>query len=339
VQRSPAQRPGGECGASAARIAADYRDEVLTSLIALKAMTLETTGAIVAAPTTSLPGDIGGVRNWDYRYCWLRDSVLALDALLATGYSTSTARFSDWRSLASRRSEGSTRGAGRAGERSSSTSRRSGVSPMTASGKRADRDAASCTRKSWRGSCSTGRYESPSSTGWTHHWSAGNRFATRFTRRSASGGTTLSVALSPSTTDRRSSTRACSTIPLVGFLPGIDEHVSGTIDAIARELGRDGFVSRYSTAETDDGLSGDEGQFLAFSFWLVSALAQAARVEEARALRAPPRLDERPRLAEEYDVKRGRQIGNFPQAFSHLTLIGAATAIAAAEGEAKAVAA
>jgi GH15 family glucan-1,4-alpha-glucosidase len=86
-------------------------------------------------------------------------------------------------------------------------------------------------------------------------------------------------------------------------------------------------------------LSGDEGQFLAFSFWLVSALAQAARVEEARALRAPPRLDERPRLAEEYDVKRGRQIGNFPQAFSHLTLIGAATAIAAAEGEAKAVAA
>ena len=62
-----------------------YRDEVLTSLIALKAMTSETTGALVAAPTTSLPEDIGGVRNWDYRYCWLRDSVLALEALLAAG--------------------------------------------------------------------------------------------------------------------------------------------------------------------------------------------------------------------------------------------------------------
>jgi GH15 family glucan-1,4-alpha-glucosidase len=63
-----------------------YRDEVLTSLIALKAMTSETTGAVIAAPTTSLPEEIGGVRNWDYRYCWLRDSVLALEALLDAGY-------------------------------------------------------------------------------------------------------------------------------------------------------------------------------------------------------------------------------------------------------------
>src|SRR4029079_4848256 len=63
-----------------------YRDEVLTSLIALKAMTSETTGAVIAAPTTSLPEELGGVRNWDYRYCWLRDSVLALEALLAAGY-------------------------------------------------------------------------------------------------------------------------------------------------------------------------------------------------------------------------------------------------------------
>ena len=73
-----------------------YRDEVLTSLIALKAMTSETTGALVAAPTTSLPEDIGGVRNWDYRYCWLRDSVLALEALLATGYTEEALRFRDF---------------------------------------------------------------------------------------------------------------------------------------------------------------------------------------------------------------------------------------------------
>ena len=79
-------------------------------------------------------------------------------------------------------------------------------------------------------------------------------------------------------------------IPLVGFLPGTDERVTGTIDAVSRELGRDGFVSRYSTAETDDGLAGDEGQFLACSFWLVSALARNGRPRgAARAVRAAPR--------------------------------------------------
>ena len=124
-------------------------------------------------------------------------------------------------------------------------------------------------------------------------------------------------------------------IPLVGFLPATDERVTGTIDAISRELGRDGFVSRYSTADTDDGLPGDEGQFLACSFWLVSALALNGRVEEARALfeRLLGLSNDLGLLAEEYDVKRQRQVGNFPQAFSHLTLIGAATAISAADAK------
>src|SRR3954454_13796693 len=125
-------------------------------------------------------------------------------------------------------------------------------------------------------------------------------------------------------------------IPLVGFLPGADERVTGTIDAVSRELGRDGFVSRYSTAETDDGLAGDEGQFLACSFWLVSALALNERVDQARALfeRLLGLTNDLGLLAEEYDVGRGRQVGNFPQAFSHLTLIVAARAISAAETEA-----
>jgi GH15 family glucan-1,4-alpha-glucosidase len=111
--------------------------------------------------------------------------------------------------------------------------------------------------------------------------------------------------------------------------------VTGTIDAIADELGRDGFVSRYSTADTDDGLAGDEGQFLACSFWLVSALALNGRVEQARTLfeRLLDLTNDLGLLSEEYDVKQQRQVGNFPQAFSHLTLIGAATAIAAAEAE------
>jgi GH15 family glucan-1,4-alpha-glucosidase len=126
-------------------------------------------------------------------------------------------------------------------------------------------------------------------------------------------------------------------IPLVDFLPGDDERVTGTIDAITRELGRDGFVSRYSTAETNDGLPGDEGQFLACSFWLASALALNGRVGEARALfeRLLGLSNDLGLLAEEYDVKRQRQVGNFPQAFSHLTLIQAARAISAAEADAE----
>jgi GH15 family glucan-1,4-alpha-glucosidase len=122
-------------------------------------------------------------------------------------------------------------------------------------------------------------------------------------------------------------------IPLVGFLPGTDERVTGTIDAVSRELGRDGFVSRYSTAETDDGLSGDEGQFLACSFWLVSALAGSGRADEARTLfeRLLGLTNDLGLLAEEYDVARQRQVGNFPQAFSHLALIVAASDISTAE--------
>jgi GH15 family glucan-1,4-alpha-glucosidase len=125
-------------------------------------------------------------------------------------------------------------------------------------------------------------------------------------------------------------------IPLVGFLPGTDERVTGTIDAVWSELGRDGFVSRYSTAETDDGLPGDEGQFLACSFWLVNALARNGRADEARALfeRLVGLSNDLGLLAEEYDVGHKRQVGNFPQAFSHLTLILAASAMSSAEAHA-----
>jgi GH15 family glucan-1,4-alpha-glucosidase len=130
-------------------------------------------------------------------------------------------------------------------------------------------------------------------------------------------------------------------IPLVGFLPGNDERVTGTIDAVTKELGREGFVSRYSTAESDDGLPGGEGQFLACSFWLVSALAMNGRVAEARSLfeRLVALSNDLGLLAEEYDVGRKRQVGNFPQAFSHLTLIRAAAEISAAEAAASTAAA
>jgi GH15 family glucan-1,4-alpha-glucosidase len=122
-------------------------------------------------------------------------------------------------------------------------------------------------------------------------------------------------------------------IPLVGFLPGDDDRVTGTIDAVRSELGRDGLPSRYSNADTDDGLPGTEGQFLACSFWLVSALAINGRRDEARELmeRLLTLRNDLGLLAEEYDVDAKRQIGNFPQAFSHLALVTSAQVLGGAE--------
>jgi GH15 family glucan-1,4-alpha-glucosidase len=122
-------------------------------------------------------------------------------------------------------------------------------------------------------------------------------------------------------------------IPLVGFLPGDDDRVTGTIDAVRRELGRDGLPSRYSNVDTDDGLPGTEGQFLACSFWLVSALAINGRRDEARELmeRLLALRNDLGLLAEEYDVDAKRQIGNFPQAFSHLALVTSAQVLGGAD--------
>jgi GH15 family glucan-1,4-alpha-glucosidase len=126
---------------------------------------------------------------------------------------------------------------------------------------------------------------------------------------------------------------AVLTIPFTGFLPPSDERVIGTVEAVERELARDGLLSRYSTSETDDGLPGGEGQFLACSFWLVGALALTGRLDDARALyeRLLGLTNDLGLLAEEYDVERRRQVGNFPQAFSHLGIINAARVIGVAE--------
>ena len=217
---------------------------------------------------------------------------------------------------------------------SSSTSRRSGASPTTGSGRRAGRGGTTRTPRSWPGWCSTAPCGWPSGSSSRRPWSAGSRSATRSTRRSASSGYDPERRTFTQYYGSKELDASVLNIPLVG-LPARarDERVTGTIDAISRELGRDGFVSRYSTAETDDGLPGDEGQFLACSFWLVSALALNGRVDEARALfeRLLGLANDLGLLAEEYDVDAARQVGNFPQAFSHLTLILAARAIAAAE--------
>ena len=350
-----------------------YRDEVQRSLIVLKAMTYETTGALIAAPTTSLPEDIGGLRNWDYRYCWLRDSVLALQALIAAGYGDeamafrdfllhtatgdpsklqimyaiagerrltefelpelpgyegvssesvtphpnssswmSTARSSTWLTSASSCAAGSSPGCGRDGVPPSSTSRRSGASRTTGSGRAVVLAAITPTPRSWPGWCST------APCGWPNSSTSSPLERWKLTRDEIH----QEICDRGYDRERRTFTQyygsseldaSVLNIPLVGFLPGTDERVTGTIDAIARELGRDGFVSRYSTSATDDGLTGDEGQFLACSFWLVSALAANGRTSEARTLfeRLLTLANDLGLLAEEYDVGRQRQVGNF----------------------------
>ena len=371
-----------------------YREEVLTSLIVLKAMTFETTGAVIAAPTTSLPEDIGGVRNWDYRYCWLRDSVLALEALLAAGYTEEALGFRDY---LLRVGTGDPRAIqimyGIGGDRRLTEFELvqlpgyEGSKPVrvgNAASEQFQLDVyGEVVGVAFLGSSVLGRIEERFWPRWrtvVEHvetiWRQPDDgiWETRGPRRHFTHSKVMAwvvfdravrlaeqfeleapverwkqirdeihreVCEQGYDSERRTFTQyygskeldaSVLNIPLVGFLPGSDERVTGTIDAIVSELGRDGFVSRYSTAQTDDGLPGDEGQFLACSFWLVSALALNGRVEEARALfeRLLGLRNDLGLLAEEYDVRRQRQVGNFPQAFSHLTLIGAAVAISAA---------
>src|SRR4051794_2840799 len=374
-----------------------YRDEVLTSLIALKAMTSETTGAVIAAPTTSLPEEIGGVRNWDYRYCWLRDSVLALEALLDAGYADEAVAFRDFLLRVGTGDPSKIQimyGIG--GERRLTEVELPGLSGHEGSKPVRIGNAASeqfqldvygevaavmylgtdvigsIDKRLWPRWRAVIEYvetiwRRPDDGIWEargpqRHYTYSKvmawvvfdravRFAERFELEAPldrwkriRDDIHAEVCERGYDRERRTFTQyygskeldaSVLNIPLVGFLPGTDERVGGTIDAVWRELGRDGFVSRYSTAETDDGLAGDEGQFLACSFWLLNALARNGRVDEAHTLfeRLIGLANDLGLLAEEYDVGRSRQVGNFPQAFSHLTLILAARAISDAEAD------
>jgi GH15 family glucan-1,4-alpha-glucosidase len=122
--------------------------------------------------------------------------------------------------------------------------------------------------------------------------------------------------------------RARCSFPRVGFLPYDDERVASTVETIRKELTEDGFVLRYRTNESDDGLSGHEGAFLICSFWLVNALWGIGRRQEAEELfeRLLDLRNDVGLLSEEYDSRAERLVGNFPQALTHLALIGAAVA-------------
>jgi GH15 family glucan-1,4-alpha-glucosidase len=381
-----------------------WRDEVMRSLITLKACTYIPTGGIVAAPTTSLPEAIGGVRNWDYRFCWIRDASLTLDALLIGGYLDEAREFREWllRAVAGD-PESMQIMYGIGGQRrltefelpwlpgyeSSSPVRvgnaASGQFQLDVYG-----ELLSCLyagRKRGLAAHDEGWeplrvlvehvervWQRPDDGIWevrggrrhfTHSkvmaWVAIDRAVKAIEELGT--GHDEGRALLPHLKAVRARIHAevCErgfnprvgaftqsygvdamdasvlVIPHVGFLPATDPRMKGTIAAVEKTLLRDGFVLRYDPLEGADGLPGTEGAFLACSFWLADNYAFAGRIEEAEALfnRLLGLRNELGLLAEEYDPKLGRQVGNFPQAFSHLALIFTAQAIAVAKEQVK----
>ena len=369
-----------------------YRDIVVRSLLVLRLLTHSETGGIVAAPTTSLPEDVGGVRNWDYRFCWLRDASLTLEALMGSGFLEETKLWRRWliRAVAGdpedmqimyavdgsrdlpEREIGHL--AGYADSRpvrignAAVTQRQTDVlgEVMMALAVGRDRGLEESER-SWRIQRSlveelAERWDEPDNGLWeirgplrhfTHSrvmvWAAFDRAIAGIEKHGLPGPVDKwrdlrervreEVLTKGFNAARNTFTQHYDTdevdaslllIPVCGFLPADDPRVLGTIDAIERDLMHDGLLLRYRTATGVDGLPGSEHPFLACSFWLVQALALAGRHEHARELmdRLVGLANDVGLLSEEYDPADHRMVGNFPQAFSHLALIGAAHELA-----------
>jgi GH15 family glucan-1,4-alpha-glucosidase len=370
------------------RLPTDYQDVVMRSLITLKACTYRPSGAIVAAPTFGLPETPGGERNWDYRFTWVRDSVLALSALLSAGLIAEAQEFVQWFLDAVGGAPGQFQIMyGIRGERMLQEfslpwlDGHGGAKPVRigngaytqfqldvlgelgavidvfakAQGRldaqqwKVLKSAAEVVAKEWRND---------------DHGIWEMRGPVRaFTASKVAAWTTIDCWLrvidmldlkedkapwaalreqiraeildKGFDAERNTFTQYYGAknvdasllfIPLTGFLPANDPRVVGTVKAIEEELMQDGLVLRYKTTASDDGLSGEEGVFLACSFWLVRTYHMMGRRDDAKALfeRVIGLRNDVGLLAEEYLTHEKRQIGNFPQAFSHLTLINAA---------------
>ena len=367
-----------------------YREQVVRSLITLKALTYAPTGGIVAAPTTSLPEALGGVRNWDYRYCWLRDATFTLYSLMAAGYRDEARAWRDWllRAMAGDPAQLQIM-YGAAGERrltelvlewlpgyEGSAPVRIGNAAVHQLQLDVYGEVMDTLHQSRRVGIESDQYSWPLQqhlleyleTGWTQPdegiWEVrGPR--RHFTHSKVMTWVAMDRAVRdiesyglPGDVERWKRVRAaiheevCAKgydaarrtfvqyyggaeldasllmVPLVGFLPPDDERVRGTVEAIERELSRDGFVARYQTSQSGhvDGLPPGEGVFLACTFWLADNYWLMGRRDDARRLfeRLLGLCNDVGLLAEQYDPVSGRFLGNFPQAFSHVSLVNTA---------------
>ena len=365
-----------------------WSEAVQRSLITLKALTYGPTGGIVAAPTTSLPEQLGGERNWDYRFCWLRDATLTLLVLLDCGKLDEARAWRDWllRAVAGRAAELQIM-YGVAGERRLTEvelgwlsgyehslpvrigNAAAGQFQIDVFGEVMDallqaREAGLAPdREAWELQLALLEHledvwAQPDEGIWevrgprrhfVHSkvmaWVAFDRAIKTVERTDLDGRVQrwrdvrdeihaevcergFDAARGTFTQSYGSTALDAATllIALVGFLPADDARVRGTIEAVRRELVEDGLVLRYRTEQAADGLTPGEGAFLPCSFWLVDALAVTGRHDEAVALfeRLLELRNDVGLLAEEYDTRAERLVGNFPQAFSHVALVSSA---------------
>ncbi|WP_199226784.1 glycoside hydrolase family 15 protein [Opitutus sp. ER46] len=372
----------------------EWREAVMRSLLTLKALTFAPTGGIMAAATTSLPEQLGGVRNWDYRFCWIRDATFTLFSLMEAGYTEEAKDWSLWllRAVAGDPSQLQIM-YGAAGERGlpeielKHLKGYEGSRPVRIGNAASEQfqldvygelmDAMHLARQvglrtganSWRLQRHVlefveRHWTEPDEGIWeirgprrhfTHSkvmaWVAADRAVKAVEEFNLEGDVERWRALRQAIFDDvcahgYNAQRGCFTqhydseqidasllmIPLVGFLPATDPRVAGTIRAIQRELTFDGFVYRYHPTESGavDGLPPGEGAFLPCTFWLVDCLHLMGETQQARKLfhRLLDLRNGLGLLAEEFDPRHGRLVGNFPQAFSHVALINTAQNLA-----------
>ena len=282
-----------------------WRGHLARSALTLKGLTFAPTGAIAAAATTSLPETPGGERNWDYRYTWMRDATFALWGLYTLGFEWEANDYVAFLRDLVERDRGDLQivygidGRRELDEHFTSSKMMCWVA--------VDRGARLAILREDKDLVRTWRKAADE----IHADICANALDDRSVFCQHYETTALDASL--------------LLMPLLRFLPPDDPRIRATVLAIADELTQDGLVLRYQVDETDDGLSGDEGTFTICSFWLVSALSEIGEHQRARDICEKVLSYASPLLlyGEEIDPCSGRQLGNFPQAFTHLALINA----------------